>query len=214
MSRRATLFAALMLTALTMGQEFAHVLEWAPKASYSGPLYTRLQESLYDWYGNIGGVIYVLAVICTVAVALLAWRAAAGRGIALAAGGDRGGGAGGVPGGGAPGQLEVPGPWAGRGPGGMAGPARPLGGRARRRIRPVRSRVHASPGLGDAAARRDRDGPRITALARSKRGPARCWAPRSPASWQPHRPCPAADLGDHLQCERSQSALNRNEEGL
>ena len=62
------------LSALTMGLEFAHVLEWGPKAGYSGPLYTRLQESLYVWYGNLGGVIYVLAVICTVALAVLAVR--------------------------------------------------------------------------------------------------------------------------------------------
>jgi hypothetical protein len=85
MLRRSSLFAALLLSALTMGLEFAHVLEWVPKATYPGPLYTRLQESLYNWYGNIGGVIYVLAVICTVLLAVLTWRDHASRGLAMAA---------------------------------------------------------------------------------------------------------------------------------
>ena len=85
MLRRGGLFAALLLSAWTMGLEFAHVLEWGPKASYPGPLYVRLQESLYTWYGNVGGVIYVLAVVCTVALAVLAWQDHASRGLAVAA---------------------------------------------------------------------------------------------------------------------------------
>lgn len=64
-------FVALLLTALTMGLEFAHVLEWPPKAGYSGALYVRLQESLYVWFGNIGGAIYLLAIVATVALAFL-----------------------------------------------------------------------------------------------------------------------------------------------
>jgi hypothetical protein len=78
--------AALLLSALTMGLEFAHVLEWGPKASYSGPLYSRLQESLYVWYGNIGGVIYVLAVVATVVLAVIAVRDHAWRSLTVAAG--------------------------------------------------------------------------------------------------------------------------------
>jgi hypothetical protein len=85
MLRRSGLFAALVLTAWTMGLEFAHVLEWGPKASYPGPLYVRLQESLYVWYGNIGSVIYVLAVASTVALAAAACRDRAARGPAVAA---------------------------------------------------------------------------------------------------------------------------------
>ena len=85
MLRRSSLFAALLLSALTMGLEFAHVLEWGPKASYPGPLYMPLQESLYDWYGNIGGVIYVLAVIATIMLAAQAWREHASRGLAVTA---------------------------------------------------------------------------------------------------------------------------------
>ncbi|HKN95506.1 MAG TPA: hypothetical protein VJX10_00200 [Pseudonocardiaceae bacterium] len=70
--RRGVLFAAVLLTALTMGLEFAHVLEWPQKQHYPGPLYVRLQESLYIWFGNVGGVLYVLAVIATVVLAVLA----------------------------------------------------------------------------------------------------------------------------------------------
>lgn len=69
--RRSVLGAALLLTALTMGLEFAHVLEWPRKQHYSGPLYVRLQESLYVWFGDLGGVLYVLAVLATVGSAIL-----------------------------------------------------------------------------------------------------------------------------------------------
>lgn len=72
MLRQGTHFAVLLLTAAAMALEFAHVLEWAPKASYPGTLYVRLQESLYVWFGDIGAVIYVLAVVATLALAILA----------------------------------------------------------------------------------------------------------------------------------------------
>lgn len=72
--RRGVLFAAMLLTALTMGLEFAHVLEWPEKQGYPGALYVRLQESLYVWFGNLGGVLYVMAVVATVVLAVLAWR--------------------------------------------------------------------------------------------------------------------------------------------
>lgn len=72
--RRAIHFAALLLAAWTMGLEQAHVLEWAPKATYPGPLYTRLQESLYAWFGYIGSVVEVLAVLTGLALAILSRR--------------------------------------------------------------------------------------------------------------------------------------------
>ncbi|HEX3651081.1 MAG TPA: hypothetical protein VHV49_21865 [Pseudonocardiaceae bacterium] len=85
--RRGVLFAAVLLTALTTGLEFAHVLEWLQKQHYSGPLYVRLQESLYIWFGNLGGVLYVLAVIATVVLAVLARRDPGSRGpLGVAAG--------------------------------------------------------------------------------------------------------------------------------
>lgn len=72
--RRGVLVTALLLTALTMGLEFAHLLEWPQKQHYPGWLYVRLQESLYIWFGNLGGVLYVLAVVATVGLAILVRR--------------------------------------------------------------------------------------------------------------------------------------------
>jgi hypothetical protein len=65
---------------LAMGLEFAHVLEWPQKQRYSGSLYVRLQESLYIWFGNLGGVLYVLAVAMTVVLAVLVRRQPGRRG--------------------------------------------------------------------------------------------------------------------------------------
>ncbi|MGH3438934.1 MAG: hypothetical protein ACRDRN_21005 [Sciscionella sp.] len=87
MLRRGVLFAGLLLTAWTMALEFAHVLEWAPKAHYPGWLYARLQESLYVWFGNIGSVLEVLAVIVGVALAILARHDRASRGLLASAAG-------------------------------------------------------------------------------------------------------------------------------
>lgn len=36
-----------------------------------GGLYVRLHESLYIWFGNLGGVLHVLAIVLTVATAVL-----------------------------------------------------------------------------------------------------------------------------------------------
>ncbi|MGH3630237.1 MAG: hypothetical protein ACRDRL_22695 [Sciscionella sp.] len=66
--------AALLLSALTMGLEFAHVLEWPAKASYPAALYVRLQESLYVLFGNLGGPLYVAAILTTVVLAVLLRR--------------------------------------------------------------------------------------------------------------------------------------------
>lgn len=71
MTRRACFFLAVLLTAWAMGLEYAHVLEWPAKAGYPAGLYVRLQESLYIWFGNLGGVLYVLAIVLSVATAVL-----------------------------------------------------------------------------------------------------------------------------------------------
>lgn len=69
--RRGIFFVAVLATALTMGLEFSHVLEWPVKAAYPGDLYVRLQESLYVWFGTLGGALYVLAVLAGVVLAVL-----------------------------------------------------------------------------------------------------------------------------------------------
>lgn len=60
----------LLFVALSLGLEFAHVLEWGPKTDYSGRLYVRLQESLYVWFGYLGSVLYILAILSTIVLAL------------------------------------------------------------------------------------------------------------------------------------------------
>lgn len=61
----------LLLVALTMGLEFAHLLEWQPKAEYPGALYVRLQKSLYVWFGTVGAALYVVAILATMALAVV-----------------------------------------------------------------------------------------------------------------------------------------------
>jgi hypothetical protein len=63
--------AALLLSAWAMGLELAHVLERAPKAQYPARRYARLQESLYVWFGNIGSVIWILAIVTAAGLAVL-----------------------------------------------------------------------------------------------------------------------------------------------
>lgn len=78
----------MLLVAATAGLEFAHVLEWPQKAHYPAELYSELQESLYVWFGNLGGVLFVLAVLgCLVAaVSARRWTGSARREIRGAAG--------------------------------------------------------------------------------------------------------------------------------
>jgi hypothetical protein len=85
MLRRGVAFAAVFLSALTMGLEFAHVLEWPRKQHYDPALYARLQESLYVWFGNLGGIVYVLAVATTVTLAVLMRREPPRRYLTVAA---------------------------------------------------------------------------------------------------------------------------------
>jgi hypothetical protein len=87
--RRGLWFAGVVLTALTMGLEFAHVLEWPVKQGYSGEMWVRLQESLYSWFGTVGAALYVLAIVVGVALAVTRkrtplWWAAGLQVVALA----------------------------------------------------------------------------------------------------------------------------------
>lgn len=82
----------LLLVALTLGLEFAHVLEWGPKSDYSGRLYVRLQESLYVWFGYLGSVLYILAILSTLGLAIsvrghrrVRWHAASAAGLEMVA---------------------------------------------------------------------------------------------------------------------------------
>ena len=66
-------FAALILTALTLGLSFSHVLEMPAKLAFPPDLYVALQNSLYASFGplNVGAVVEPGAVL---AVLILAYR--------------------------------------------------------------------------------------------------------------------------------------------
>lgn len=57
---------SLLLVTLTMGLEFAHVLELGPKLNYPPELYLRLNTSLYAWFGPpLGAAINTGAIVVT-----------------------------------------------------------------------------------------------------------------------------------------------------
>lgn len=63
--------AAILLLALTLGLLFAHVLEMGPKLAYPPALYTRLNTSLYPFFGTVGAVVQVAALLCCAALAIV-----------------------------------------------------------------------------------------------------------------------------------------------
>jgi hypothetical protein len=67
-ARRAGI-TAVVAAALTMGLTFAHTLELPQKLGYDAALWTRIQQSLYLWFGVVGGAVEVAAVIAAVVFA-------------------------------------------------------------------------------------------------------------------------------------------------
>jgi hypothetical protein len=65
---RALRFITLMLTALTMGMAFCHLLQMPAKLSYSGPQWLLLQQTLYGNFRALGALIDVAAVACALAL--------------------------------------------------------------------------------------------------------------------------------------------------
>jgi hypothetical protein len=61
---------AVVAAALTMGLTFAHTLELPQKLAYDAAMWTRIQQSLYLWFGVIGGAVEVAAVIASVVFAV------------------------------------------------------------------------------------------------------------------------------------------------
>jgi hypothetical protein len=70
---------AVVAAALTMGLTFAHTLELPQKLGYDAALWTRIQQSLYLWFGVIGGAVEVAAVIAAVVFAVGTRRRPGGR---------------------------------------------------------------------------------------------------------------------------------------
>jgi hypothetical protein len=85
MSLNALRFVALLLAALALGMHLAHALELAPKRAWDGELFLAVQSSLYVWFGRLGPLFEVGALL---AVSSLAWRLRgrpSGRAAALSA---------------------------------------------------------------------------------------------------------------------------------
>jgi hypothetical protein len=61
---------AVVAAALTMGLTFAHTLELPQKLGYDAATWTRIQQSLYLWFGVVGGAVEVAAVIAAVVFAV------------------------------------------------------------------------------------------------------------------------------------------------
>jgi hypothetical protein len=61
---------AVVAAALTMGLTFAHTLELPQKLDYDAATWTRIQQSLYLYFGVVGGTVEVVAVIAAVAFAV------------------------------------------------------------------------------------------------------------------------------------------------
>ena len=61
----------IMLTALSMGMAFCHLLEMPSKMTYEGTLWLTLLQTLYKAFGTIGAFIEVGAVVTAVLLAFL-----------------------------------------------------------------------------------------------------------------------------------------------
>jgi hypothetical protein len=69
-------FISLLLAALAMGMHLAHALELAPKLQWDAELYLPVQTSLYEWFGKIGPIFEVGALVL---VSILTYRLRARR---------------------------------------------------------------------------------------------------------------------------------------
>lgn len=63
-------FLTLMLTALTMGMAFSHVLQMPAKLAYGAPQWLLLQQTLYGNFRALGTLIDVGALACALALTL------------------------------------------------------------------------------------------------------------------------------------------------
>lgn len=66
--------ATLLLSALTLGLSFAHVLEMPQKLTWDATLWVTVEHSLYRYFGVVGGPLEVAAVVTAVVLAVLSAR--------------------------------------------------------------------------------------------------------------------------------------------
>ena len=87
MDMNAWVFLALVLSALAIGAPFAHVLEMPVRRGYDPALYVTVTHTLYRYFGSVGAVIEVGAVLAAVFWAAVLERSrtspASGRGWAV-----------------------------------------------------------------------------------------------------------------------------------
>lgn len=56
-------FVTLLLAALGLIMGGAHLLELAPKMAYTGPMYAAVNSTLYQYFGTIGAVLTIAAIL-------------------------------------------------------------------------------------------------------------------------------------------------------
>ena len=72
MSMRSWRFLTLVLTALSLGMAFSHVLEMPAKLAYPGPVWLLLQQTLYGNFRMLGTLVEIGAVVGALGLAFLA----------------------------------------------------------------------------------------------------------------------------------------------
>jgi hypothetical protein len=73
-------FLTLLLAALSLTMESAHVLELPQKMRYDLPMYSSVNGTLYKWFAVVGGAYQVIAIVLAIILAF----ALRGRGAAFA----------------------------------------------------------------------------------------------------------------------------------
>jgi len=74
MSLRVWRFITLLLTALALTMESAHVLELPQKMQYDAQMYTAVNTTLYRYFAIIGGVYQVGSIVAAAVLAFLVRR--------------------------------------------------------------------------------------------------------------------------------------------
>lgn len=71
---KALRFLTLMLTALSMGMAFGHLLEMPAKLAYQGSVWLMLQQTLYGNFRILGLLLDTGAVVCALVLTILVRR--------------------------------------------------------------------------------------------------------------------------------------------
>ena len=85
-------FFTLLLAALSLTMESAHVLELPQKMRYDMQMYTAVNGTLYKWFAFVGGAYQIVAIILAIALAFAlrgrgatcAWSAGGAAGLVVA----------------------------------------------------------------------------------------------------------------------------------